>query len=74
MNTIVPQELHALCCNIPISIGSMLAAWLAAQAFSQALSVCFIVRKKVAGSCLTPPALFCKIYYSHIMRYISVVR
>ncbi len=44
-------------CNIPISIGRLLAAWLAVRVFS---------------SILTPPALLCKIYYSHIMRYISI--
>ncbi len=47
------------CCNIPIIIG---------RTFSQVVSVCFIV-----GAIPTPRALLCKIYYSHIIRYISVV-
>ncbi len=34
---------------------------------------CLLHGQKVVGSIPTPPALLCKIYISHIMRYISVV-
>ncbi len=48
-------------CNIPISIGGLLSAWLLVKWL-----VCLLHSQKIAGSRLTPPALLCEIYYNEI--------